>query len=553
VAPPDALEGADTEAAMGGNDEWWRGAVIYQIYPRSFLDSDGDGVGDLSGIARRLAHVAALGADAVWIAPFFASPMKDFGYDVADYRAVDPMFGSIEDFRAVVAEARRLGLKVLIDLVISHSSDRHPWFVESRSSRDNARADWYVWADPKPDGTAPNNWLSIFGGPAWEWDSRRRQYYLHNFLAAQPDLNFHNPAVQDEMLSIARHWLALGADGFRLDTVNFYFHDRSLADNPALPPERRDASTAPEVNPYNWQDHRFDKSQPENLGFLKRLRAVLDEFPGTTSIGEVGDGQRGLALMGEYTAGRDRLHMCYSFDFLSDEKPTPSRVRRIVETFGAAAPDGWACWALSNHDVVRPATRWAASEADPHAYLAMIMALLFCLRGSICLYQGEELGLTEAELSFDELRDPYGLRFWPDFKGRDGCRTPMPWQADAPSLGFTDGQPWLPLPAAHRALAVDRAEARPDSLLRLIRDLVGLRRGEQALRSGSIHFVDAGDDVVAFTRSAGDSSLVCAFNLTAAPAELALPGPATALRGPAPDGRVLRLGAYGWAVARLAR
>ena len=266
------------------DNDWWRGAVFYQIYPRSFQDSDGNGVGDLAGITRRLDHVASLAVDGIWISPFFTSPMKDYGYDISDFRDVDPLFGTLDDFRALLARAHALGLKVLIDLVVSHSSDRHPWFAESRSSRDNRRADWYVWADPKPDGTPPNNWLSVFGGPAWEWDSRRRQYYMHNFLPSQPDLNYHNPEVQDAVLDIVRFWLDLGVDGFRLDALSHYFHDAALIDNPA-----RDACelTAANVNPSDWQRPVGTRSRPELIGFLERLRQLLDRYPGTTSIGEV--------------------------------------------------------------------------------------------------------------------------------------------------------------------------------------------------------------------------------------------------------------------------
>jgi alpha-glucosidase len=252
--------------------DWWRGAVIYQIYPRSFQDSNHDGMGDLAGIIHRLHHVAELGVDAIWISPFFRSPMLDFGYDVSDYRDVDPMFGTLGDFDALIHRAHELGLKVLIDLVLSHTSNQHAWFQESVSSRENPKSDWYVWADAKPDGSPPNNWLSIFGGSAWEWSGDRMQYYLHNFLKEQPDLNLHNPDVQDEILAVARFWLDRGVDGFRLDTINFYFHDKELRDNPALAPEKRNATIAPEVNPYNWQDHLYDKNQPENLEFLRRLR-----------------------------------------------------------------------------------------------------------------------------------------------------------------------------------------------------------------------------------------------------------------------------------------
>uniref|UniRef100_UPI003F6A0C83 alpha-amylase family glycosyl hydrolase n=1 Tax=Marivivens donghaensis TaxID=1699413 RepID=UPI003F6A0C83 len=293
--------------------DWWRGAVIYQIYPRSYQDSNGDGIGDLLGIVQRLPYIASLGVDAIWISPFFTSPMKDFGYDVSDYCDVDPMFGSLADFDAVIETAHSLGIRVMIDLVLSHTSDVHPWFVESRQSRDNDKADWYVWSDPKPDGTAPNNWLSIFGGSAWQWDARREQYYLHNFLVSQPDLNFHNPKVQEALLDVGRFWLNRGVDGFRLDTINFYMHDEHLRDNPPLPKEMRNATIAPSVNPYNHQEHLYDKNHPKNLDFLRKLRAVMEPF-GAAAVGEVGDAQRGLEIMGQYTRGTDAMQMCYAFE-----------------------------------------------------------------------------------------------------------------------------------------------------------------------------------------------------------------------------------------------
>jgi alpha-glucosidase len=503
--------------------DWWRGAVIYQIYPRSFQDSNGDGIGDLKGITGRLAHIAALGADAIWISPFFTSPMKDFGYDVSDYCDVDGIFGTLEDFDALVAEAHRLGIKVMIDLVLSHTSDQHPWFVESRSSRDNAKADWYVWADPKPDGTPPNNWLSIFGGSAWQWDSRRLQYYLHNFLTSQPDLNFHCAEVQDAVLEVTRFWLEKGVDGFRLDTINFYVHDQQLRDNPALAPEERNANTAPAVNPYNHQLHLYDKSRPENIEFLKRFRAVLDEFPNTTSVGEVGDSQRGLEIAGEYTAGDDKVHMCYAFEFLASDRLTPQRVRSVQLAFASAAPDGWACWAFSNHDVVRHISRWSEGVVDHDAHGKLLASLLMSLRGSVCIYQGEELGLEEAELAYEDLRDPYGIQFWPDFKGRDGCRTPMVWDSEAPNGGFSTAQPWLPVPPAHLKRAVSVENGDPASLLAHYRSFLAFRRTQPALAKGDIAFEIADDKVLGFTRTHGNETLLCLFNMSETAAVATLP------------------------------
>lgn len=500
--------------------EWWRGCVIYQIYPRSFQDTTGEGSGDLRGITSRLAHVASLGADAVWLSPFFKSPMADMGYDVSDYTAVDPMFGTSEDFDAVVAEAHRLGLKVIIDQVLSHSSDRHEWFVESRASRDNPRADWYVWADPKPDGTAPNNWLSVFGGPAWEWDATRRQYYMHNFLASQPDLNFHNPEVQDALLETVRFWLERGVDGFRLDTVNYYVHDRWLRSNPPLASSV--AGTNTETNPYLYQEHWFDKTQPENLAFLKRFRALLDEYEGRAAVGEVGDETRSLQTLAAYTGGGDKLDMCYTFDLLGPQF-SAAHVRGCVEAFESAVSDGWVCWAFSNHDVVRHVTRWTRPGGNPEVVAKFSIALLSCLRGSICLYQGEELGLEEAELAFEDLRDPYGIRFWPGFKGRDGCRTPMVWEKGAENAGFSTGKPWLPIPESHRARAVDIQNGEEKSVLANYRAMLSLRKQHAALTQGSIRFLDAEGDVLAFIREGGGEKLLCVFNFAEEPARWPLP------------------------------
>jgi alpha-glucosidase len=502
-----------TPMIIAHDPDWWRGAAIYQVYPRSYQDSNGDGIGDLKGITQRLPYIAALGVDAVWISPFFTSPMKDFGYDVSNYCDIDPMFGTLADFDAMLAEAHRLNLKIMIDLVLSHTSDQHPWFVESRSSTNNSKSDWYVWADPKPDGTAPNNWLSIFGGPAWEWDSTRRQYYMHNFLTSQPDLNFHNSEVQNALLAATRFWLDRGVDGFRLDTINFYVHDRKLRDNPALPAEMRNDTIAPSVNPYNYQEHLYDKNRPENLQFLQRFRALLNQYPAATAVGEVGDAQIGLQIVADYTSGGDKVHMCYAFDFLSPSPVNPARVKQIVTDFGAAAVDGWACWAFSNHDVVRHATR-LEGHGEGACWPRLLIGVMGSLRGSICLYQGEELGLPEAEVAFEDLQDPYGIRFWPKFKGRDGCRTPMVWDNRAPQAGFTTGRPWLPVCPEQAKMAVNVQEAESGSMLHHYRKFLQFRRAHPALIKGEISFLNADDDILAFTRTYGNEKMLCAFNFT---------------------------------------
>ena len=493
--------------------DWWRGAVIYQIYPRSFQDHSGNGIGDLVGITQRLEYVADLGVDAIWLSPFFTSPMKDFGYDVSNYRDVDPVFGTIEDFDRLLEKAHDLGLRVIIDQVISHSSDQHAWFQESRQSRTNAREDWYVWADPKPDGTPPNNWLSIFGGSAWTWDPRRMQYYMHNFLASQPDLNFHNPDVRKSLLGEMRFWLERGVDGFRLDTVNFYFCSQGLEPNPAIKPEDYNDSTAPDVNPYNLQDHIFDKSQPENVVFMEEIRALLDEFPGTTSVGEIGDAQRQLEVMAQYTAGKNHLHMAYTFDFLGGAF-TSAHFRESIKTIEQEAPDGWICLAFSNHDVARHVSRWSRHGSED-IFARLAATLLMSMKGSVCFYQGEELALTEAEIAYDDLVDPYGKEFWPNYKGRDGCRTPMVWQSAAHLGGFTTApQAWLPVPTDHLGRAVDVQEQQNDSTLAFYRALTRFRKQHPALVTGSIKLVDAPDGVLAFMRESAGEKLFCAFNMT---------------------------------------
>ena len=506
--------------ASPAGDAWWRHGVIYQIYPRSFADSCGDGVGDLRGIAERLDHVADLGVDAIWISPFFVSPMADFGYDVADYRDVDPLFGSLADFDHLVTRAHARGLRVIIDLVLSHSSERHPWFVESRRDRDNPRADWYVWADPKPDGTPPNNWLSIFGGPAWQWHAGRRQYYLHNFLASQPDLNFHNPQVRAEMLAIMRFWLDRGVDGFRLDVVNFYFHDAQLRDNPVRDPQNPMAGVT-RTNPYAWQDPVRSQTQPGNLAFLEEMRALADRHSAVL-IGEIGPDSDARATMAAYTAPDRRLHMAYSFALLSAPF-TPAAIRAVVEEARDGEGESHPCWALANHDVVRTRTRFDL-EADPDAGAFLTTALVTSLAAPACLYQGEELGLPEAEIPYDAMRDPYGIRFWPDQPGRDGCRTPMPWRADAPHAGFGLGDPWLPIPESHLLRAVESQKADPDSGLSRIRRFLRWRAQEPSLRKGGLRFRDAPAPFLAIQRENGTDAdgagLLGLFHLGAAPQRL---------------------------------
>lgn len=531
---------------------WWRGAVIYQIYPRSFLDTNGDGIGDLPGIVRCLDYVASLGVDALWISPFFKSPMRDFGYDIADFRAVDPMFGALADFEHLVDEAHRRGLKVIIDQVLSHTSCRHPWFIESRSSRDNAKADWYVWADPRPDGSPPNNWQSIFGGAAWRWEPRRRQYYLHNFLESQPDLNFHHLEVVAAQLENVRFWLERGVDGLRLDAINFCYHDPLLRDNPPKPEAERTGRGFTADNPYAYQYHLYNNTQPENLTLLRRLRRLLDEFPGVVALGEIAS-EDSLATMAEYI-GDDRLHMAYNFELLTEEFRA-GHVRTTVETLERCMAHGWPCWTISNHDVARVLTRWGGEGAAPR--LSTLLSAMMCsLRGSACVYQGEELGLPEAWVPFEALQDPYGIAFWPSFKGRDGCRTPMPWR-DTPDAGFTSGVPWLPVPPEHLPLAVSRQEDDPASPLNGFRSFLRWRRALPPLRWGAIEFIELPEPLLAFARSLDEERILAVFNLCDRTQAVALPALAAATSLPGHglpegrlEGRTLHLPGYGAWFAR---
>jgi alpha-glucosidase len=499
---------------------WWRGATIYQIYPRSFLDSDGDGIGDLPGILQRMDYIASLGVDAIWISPFFTSPMADFGYDIADYRGVDPVFGSLEDFDRIVARAHSLGLKVMIDQVPSHTSDQHAWFQESRQSRTNAKSDWYVWADAREDGTPPNNWLSIFGGVAWTWEPRRGQYYLHNFLSRQPDLNFHNPEVRRATIDNMRFWLDRGVDGLRLDAINFCFHDRDLRDNPARPKHLRRARGVSANNPYGFQWHHFNNTQPEMLPFLEEIRRVLDEYPDVVALCEISSDDS-TATVAEYTQA-GRLHMAYSFELLSDDS-SPTHIRGTVENLRKRAPQSWPCWTISNHDVERVVSRWGRSRPPLPHFATQLTALICALRGSVCVFQGEELGLGEADVPFEALRDPYGIAFWPAFKGRDGCRTPMPWD-DSERAGFSIADPWLPVPPQHRELAVAAQEQDASSALHGFRRLMNWRKSVPLLLSGDIEFLAATESVLAFRRFDEQGSLLAAFNLSGEPASVNLPG-----------------------------
>lgn len=489
-----------------GLSEWWRGAVIYQIYPRSFADSNGDGVGDLPGVTGKLDYVASLGVDAIWLSPFFTSPMRDFGYDVADYCGVDPIFGTLDDFDALIAKAHGLGLKVIIDQVYSHTSDQHPWFAESRSSRDNPKANWYVWADPKPDGSPPNNWQSVFGGPAWTWDARRGQYYMHNFLREQPQLNVHNVEVQDALLGVAKFWLDRGVDGFRVDAINFAMHDLELRDNPPAP-----AGNGIRTRPFDFQLKKHNQSHPDIPKFVERIRALTDQYADRFTVAEVG-GPEPDREMKAFTAGATHFNSAYGFDFLYANKLTPALVREALENWPAEEGIGWPSWAFSNHDAPRWINRWAPEDARD-AYARMAMLLFLCLRGNAIIWQGEELGLTQVDIPFDRLQDPEAIANWPLTLSRDGTRTPMPWNSGLLHCGFSEHTPWLPFGNDHSALAIDLQDASPASMLNATRRFVSLRRSKEALRSGDIRIINAQGELLVFERSCARQKILCVFNM----------------------------------------
>lgn len=496
------------------NKEWWRGACIYQIYPRSFLDTNNDGIGDLAGITQKLDYIVNLGIDAIWISPFFKSPMKDFGYDISDYRAIDPIFGDMDDFDRLLREAHKKNLKIIIDLVLSHTSDQHPWFT------DKSKKDWYVWANPnKKDGGPPNNWVSVFGGSAWQWCDKHKQYYLHNFLKQQPDLNFHNANVQTEILNTCKYWLDKGVDGLRLDVVNFYFHDQKLRNNPPRAQHQGYATQFEGDTPYSSQSHIYDKSRPEMFAFLKKLRKLTDQYEERVLIGEIGDDDP-YNLARNYTKGGELLHTTYNPHMMSGVQKDLKEdlVRKPIEEFFCQEkeqPCGWPSWAFSNHDVVRAASRWYKQPFDHDPRLSkLLITLLGCLPGTIFLYQGEELGLPETKIPYEKLQDPWAKETWPTWQGRDGCRTPMPWNAER-NNGFSTIEPWLPANPLHHALNVREQEATKASTLSWTRAFLSWRKKRPEILYGDFTFNKTNNNkIIDLTRKNREYETNCIFNLS---------------------------------------
>jgi alpha-glucosidase len=484
---------------------WWRDGVIYQVYPRSFADSNGDGIGDLEGIRQRLDHLAWLGVDGVWISPFFPSPMKDFGYDVADYCGVDPIFGTLADFDRLLRDAHARGIRVILDFVPNHSSDQHPWFRESRSSRASPKRDWYVWRDPAPGGGPPNNWVAIFGGSAWEWDAATGQYYLHSFLKEQPELNWRNPELERAMHGVLRFWLERGVDGFRIDVAHRIAKDPELRSNP-----RVEGSADPG---YGGQRHEHDEDHPDVHALFRRMRALVDEYDERVLIGEVF--LLDPARVAKYYGDGDELHQGFNFSLLSSAW-SGERFKHEVERFQAAVPPrGWPNQVLSNHDVHRHATRYEHPElGDARARVAAMLLVL--LRGTPFLYYGEEIGMRCVWIPEHRLRDPLAFTLHPSLT-RDPERTPMQWDA-TPYAGFSDREPWLPVHYDSTQRNVEQQRHDATSLLNLYRALIALRAAHPALSRGEQRTLPAPQDVFAFERTLGSDRFVVALNFGDAPA-----------------------------------
>lgn len=471
----------------GPRDEWWRGAMFYEVYVRSFLDTRGDGVGDLEGVAKKLDYIASLGVDGFWLSPFCPSPQVDFGYDVVDFCNVDASLGGMGAFHELVGAAHDRGLKVLLDFVPAHTSDQHPWFQESRTDRENAKADWFVWADPAADGGPPNNWLSSFGGSAWRWEPRRSQYVYHPFLDCQPALNLLKPEVLDAMIGVLRFWLDQGADGFRLDAVQCLCCDPCLRDNPYSPDGEENIMVGGGPNnPFRRQMHLFDRDAPESIGVLEKMRQAVREYePERVLIGELADVDSSRFAV-KYTLQDERLHAVYDFDLIN-AAGSLNEWREILRVRAAFIASGWMMNVFTNHDSVRAVsniTKFAVEAGESRQAAKLLLFLQSTLLGGGIVFQGEELGLTQPTLDYEDLQDPWGKNLWPDFAGRDGVRTPMPWKAKAKNGGFSTGKPWLPVPQEHLDCAVDAQEADPDSVLNFFRALLEWRRSEPLLRNG---------------------------------------------------------------------
>ncbi len=512
---------------------WWKEGVIYQIYPRSFLDSNGDGIGDLDGIRRKLDHLAELGVAGMWISPFFKSPMKDFGYDVADYCDVDPMFGTLDDYDRLLAEAHARDLKVMIDWVPNHSSDQHHWFQEACKSRDNPYRDHYIWRDKKPDGGVPNNWYSVFGGSAWEWHEPTQQYYLHSYLKEQPDLDWRNPVVEQAMLNTLRFWLDRGTDGFRIDVIHRIAKHPDLLDNPVLD----------EDSAYFGQEHRHDENHPDIHGYLKRIRAVLDEYDDRAMVGEVY--LFDPAEAGAYLGDGDELHLAFNFSFLCAAWSGKAFADEVAQAEKSTPATGWPTYVLSNHDQPRHASRYTFGDdaPDDDRKAKLLAAMLITLRGTPFIYYGEEIGLRNGHVPEDRVQDPVYWSLGP-MAGRDPERTPMPW-GPGPHGGFTTGTPWLPVDASAATRNVDAQDKDPHSVLHFYRALIALRRARPSLSMGTHRTQAVNESLFIYRREADGETTSVVLNFGDTPTHL--PDPlqgAPVLLSSHPDPDPTRLAPY---------
>lgn len=493
------------------SEPWWKTGIVYQVYPRSFQDSNGDGVGDLEGVRRRLGYLKSLGIDAVWISPIFASPMADFGYDISDYRAIDPLFGTLVDFDALIGEAHTLGLKLILDFVPNHTSDQHPWFKQSRSSRDNPKRDWYIWRDGKPDGSPPNNWLSNFGGSGWERDAATGQFYYHAYLKEQPDLNWRNPEVRTAMFDVLRFWLDRGVDGFRVDVLWHLIKDDQFRDNPPNPAYREGQAGIERFL------ELYSTDRPEVHQVIAEMRQVMDAYPDRVLIGEIYlPIERLVAYYGQDLKG---AHMPFNFQLLQAAWRADA-IDRIIRDYEAALPPGaWPNWVLGNHDRPRIAARVGEAQARVAAML------LLTLRGTPTVYYGDELGIGQVPIPPEDIQDPWEKNEPGLGLGRDPVRTPMPWEA-SPNAGFTTGKPWLPLNPDWRTRNVAAETADPASMLDLHRRLIALRRSSPALSLGDCQPISAEDGVLIYERRAPGQRFVVALNMTHEPRIVGLPADA---------------------------
>lgn len=497
MVPTPQLTSADVDAA------WWQRGVVYQVYPLSFKDSNGDGMGDLAGVRSRLDYLAWLGVDAVWLSPFYPSPMADFGYDVVDYQQVDPRFGDLDEFDALLAEAHRLGLRVILDFIPNHTSAQHPWFIESRSSRASAKRDWYIWRDPAPDGGPPSNWLSEFGGSAWQLDVATGQYYYHAFLSEQPDLNWRNPRVREAMYSVLRFWLERGVDGFRVDAIHHLFKDEALRDNPPNPDFREGMS------PRRRVIRKYTTDLPEVQDVAREMRALLSSHA-PTGDERVLIGEAWLPfdrLMAYYGAALDCCHLPFNFHLIGAPWRAPA-LAAVISEYEASLPRGaWPNWVLGNHDRSRIASRVGAAQAR-------VAAVLLCtLRGTPTLYYGDELGTADVPIPAEAVQDPYEKNVPGLGLGRDPARTPMQWSA-APHAGFSSARPWLPVAADFERNNVERQRQDPDSLLSLYRALLSLRRARPALCLGTYRPLETGPHVLGYERVHGVQRDAVLLNLS---------------------------------------